>query len=56
MENKDDGEIQALKELKLSPNGANEGAEGRLLTLRTPVNIDTLVNRVKQRFGLRHRE
>ncbi|KAK7453424.1 hypothetical protein VKT23_011691 [Stygiomarasmius scandens] len=54
MENKEDGEIQALKDLKLSPNGASEGAEGRLLTLRTPVNIDTLVNRVKQRLGLGH--
>ncbi|THU79629.1 NGG1 interacting factor 3-like protein [Dendrothele bispora CBS 962.96] len=54
MEHKDDGEIQALKGIKQSPSGDDEGGEGRLVVLKTPVSIDILAGRIKRHLGLSH--
>lgn len=53
METKDDGEIRALLGEKLSPtSGESEGAEGRLVTLKEPIAIDVLENRIKTHLKL----
>ncbi|KAF8902190.1 NGG1 interacting factor 3-like protein [Gymnopilus junonius] len=53
MKSKDDGEIRALLGEKISPaSGESEGAEGRLVTLKEPIPIVVLENRIKSHLKL----
>lgn len=57
MKGKDDGEVKALVREKLHPtSGESEGAEGRLVTLKEPITLETLENRVKSHLRLSQSE
>ncbi|KAF9458036.1 GTP cyclohydrolase 1 type 2/Nif3 [Collybia nuda] len=47
-----DGAIQSLVGEKVSPTGASEGGEGRLVTLNTPIGLGVLESRIKTHLKL----
>ncbi|KAG2022433.1 hypothetical protein CC2G_000180 [Coprinopsis cinerea AmutBmut pab1-1] len=48
----EEGIVEPLVGLKLGANGESEGAEGRLVTLNQPIEIDELVRRIKSHLKL----
>jgi len=53
----DDGVIEPLVGRKVNPvTGEEEGAEGRLVTLKQPIDIHELERRIKAHLKLAHRE
>jgi putative NIF3 family GTP cyclohydrolase 1 type 2 len=42
----DEGQIRVLAEQTLGPNGQTEGGEGRLVTLKEPIDMKELEKRV----------
>jgi len=53
LKSKEDGEVRALVREKLNPaTGECEGAEGRLVTLKVPIGMDILEQRIKSHLKL----
>lgn len=49
---KENGQITALLQEKLSSAGESEGGEGRLVTLNEPVEMGALESRIKSHLNL----